>query len=462
MTKITNCLFFTTVLFTTFTSCSSEIPKNPQLKSELNITNSNIDEQSDEDYILTLAVTEGSYGIYADKIDEFNSSDNGYKIVLKNYDEFFDSSNSNEYGNTLESFAEIDNQIALDIIKGEDIDIITDFSFTDTGKFNELVKKGAFTDLYQFLDADNDISRDTFFENILKLNEINGELATIPLFFSVKTLYGETKYVGEKENWNLNEMIEHWEKVTEEISFNGTTTRESVYMEILMPNLTSYVDIEKGTANFDSLEFLKLLNFINTFPNSEGYKTEPNYAIPNFISNVEITSFDKYHNLFYDTYEQPCECTFVGYPSEDGGSYISPIGRFGISANSSPEKQKGAWLFLKSLLDYDYQYEWGNYFFPINYKAFSKLGENEYSKSNDEYKYTIKEEEYTGTYLSYEEYNRLLNFIKNIKKVDCEIDNSIIKIIEDEILFMIWDEKSPEETAAIIQNQVEILISEKY
>ena len=96
---------------------------------------------------------------------------------------------------------------------------------------------------------------------------------------------------------------------------------------------------------------------------------------------MDIKSFEKYHDLFFDNYNQPVECTFVGYPSEDGcGAYIIPNGRFGISANSAPEKQKGAWLFIKKLLEYDYQYEWGKYCFPVNYSAFSKLGENEYFK----------------------------------------------------------------------------------
>lgn len=200
MVSITSCSFHENAnkSSTSNTSATSNISSGNQSNKEINST---------DDCVITIAATNSTIGTYKEKIDEFNSEDNGYKIELRLYDEFYDSSKDTEGGSTLESFAEIDNQIVLDVIKGEGIDIITDVTFTDKGRFNELVKKGSFIDLYPFLDSDDEINRGTLLENILKLNERNGELSTIPLFFSVDTVYGETQYVGEKENWTLGEMI---------------------------------------------------------------------------------------------------------------------------------------------------------------------------------------------------------------------------------------------------------------
>lgn len=464
MTKSKICFLSTLVLATTLTSCSTEVP---QSSYDVNVSSNNEtlnqNESPAEDCVITIAVTSGFMMLYEEKIKEFNSENNGYKIECKNYDEFYDSSKDLEGGTTLESFAEIDNQIVLDVIKGENIDIITDASFVDKGRFNELIKKGTFIDLYPFLNSDDKLHKETFFNNILELNEMNGELVTIPLFFTVDTVYGETKYVGEKENWTLDEMIEQWKLMPEDSNFNGKNTRDSVYREILMPNLTSFVDIEKGICNFDSPDFLKELNFINSFPPPETYKTEPNYFVPNFIDQINISSFDQYHNLFFNVHNEPIECTFVGYPSNDSkGAFICPIDRFGISSNSTSEKQQGAWLFIKKLLEYDYQYEYGEFFFPMNCEAFSQRGKDVYSRSDEKYTYTAQGKEYTGSYLNYDEYCRFLDYIKCIKKLDTDINNSIIKIINEEILSMIWNEKSPEETSATIQNRVEILVSEKY
>ena len=110
------------------------------------------------DCIITVAVTKNSYSFLEDHIDAFNSENNGFKIECRSYDEFYDDSYDNDGGSTFESFAKIDNQIVLDLIKGENIDIIPDMSFTDKGRFNELVKKGAFTDLNPFLDSDEEIN----------------------------------------------------------------------------------------------------------------------------------------------------------------------------------------------------------------------------------------------------------------------------------------------------------------
>ena len=449
------------------TSCNFQEDVTKSSTSIISSTSSGIQSNqeinSTDDCIITIAATERTIGTYKEKVDEFNSEDNGYKIEFKFYDEFYDSSKDTEGGSNLESFTEIDNQMALDVIKGEDIDIITDLSFIDQGKFNELVKKGAFIDLYPFLDADSDINKETLFKHILELNETNGELNTVPLLFSINTMYGETKYVGEKENWTLDEMIERWEQMPEDAVFNGNKTRDSVYREVLMGNINSFIDIQNAAVNFDSPEFIKELEFINSFQSPEKYKTEPNFSVPNFVSKTTIDSFSTYHNLFYDNYNQPIECTFVGYPSQDGGgAYIELQNRFAICENSSQEEKEGAWQFIRKLLSYDFQYKMGKFSFPMNYNTFKALGEEEYSKSDEEYTFMVGQQEYVGTYLTLEEYHRMVEYINGVKKIDVDIENDIFQVIEDELFSMIWDEKSPEEAAATIQNRVEILVSEKY
>lgn len=450
-------LLITILAISLVTSCSSLKNLNDNV-GIINTTDDNFKE-----CVITIATTSSSEIFLKDKINEFNSENNGYKIECIRYDEFYDKNKDNECGSTFESFTQVDNQICLDVIKGENIDIISDLSFGDAGRFNELIKKDAFIDLYPFLDSDSNLDREMLFENVLKLNEKNGKLVTIPLFFYINTLYGEKKYVGEKENWTFDDLVNQWNSMPEGSLFNGSNKKDSVYREILMPQLASFVDIENCIVKFDSSEFLKELKFINSFLPIEEYKSDPNYSVPNFVYKVNLSSFEQYHNLFFDESQNPIECTFVGYPSEDGcGAYIVPNARFGISVNSNQEKQYGAWLFIKKFLEYDYQYNYGKMMFPINYNAFSEIAKEEYSKSNEEAIYTVQGKEMVGSYFNYEEYSRLLNYINKIHKIETSIDYSITQIIEDDIFSMLQDEKSPEETALAIQNRVAILVSEKY
>lgn len=452
-------VFVSLLTLLTATSCSFTTVRSHEGSDSL----SNSISTSTDECVITIATTSNSYNFFQKQIEEFNSENNGYRIECRNYDDFYDNSKDTSGGTTLESFAGIDNQIVLDVVKGENIDIITDIPFTDKGKFNELVKKGAFVDLYQFLNSDEEINCETLYNHILQLNETNGKLETIPLFFSIDTLYGETKYVGEKSNWSFEELVNNWKKMPEDSTFNGKTTNENVYKEVLRRNLTSFVDIQNCKVNFNSPKFLEELKFINSFPPPEEYKTEPDYSVPSFISHTTIDSLSAYHNLFFDMYSNPINCTIVGYPSDDSsGSYLIPLNRFGITANSTLKQQKGAWLFIKKFLSYDFQYNFGKYYFPLNNMAFSEVGKDQYLTESETYTYSIQGKEYTGISPNYNEYCELLKYIESIKKIDTDIDNSIINVIDEEIYSMILDEKTPEKVASAIQNRVEILVSEKY
>lgn len=457
------------MLAASVTSCSSETIPGGQAsvgeisREEVSETVSENGADSTDECIITVAVTKNSYSFLEDHIDEFNSENNGYKIECRSYDEFYDDTYDNDGGSNFESFANIDNQIILDLIKGENIDIITDMSFTDQGRFNELVKKGAFTDLNPFLDSDEEINMVTLNDHILEINETNGELKTIPLFYKIDTLYGETQYVGEKRNWTFDELAEHWSRMPERSTFNGRTTKTSVYEGVLRRNLASFVDIQNCKTYFDSPDFLNELEFINSFPEPIGQKTEPDNSVPEFISHAEIDSLGAYHSLSFDDYFNKRDITIVGYPSDDGGgSYLKTIYRFGISDKSTPEQQKGAWLFIKRFLSYDFQYEHGSYYLPVNNEAFSEICKEYYSRSGESFTYTIHDQEYTGSYPDYDEYCEFLEYIDSVKKLDTDVNNDITNVIEEEICAMIFDGKSPEETASAIQNRAEILVSELY
>ena len=100
--------------------------------------------------------------------------------------------------------------------------------------------------------------------------------------------------------------------------------------------------------------------------------------------------------------------------------------------------------------------------FPINYEVFEKMGEEEYSKHGESNIISIQGTEYDIGYLSKEEYDKLVSLIDGTKKVIVNIEDDITKIIEEELYAMFAGEKTPEETAEVIQSRAGILISERY
>lgn len=414
-----------------------------------------------EDITITMAVLNGGNGFVTEAVKDFNNADNGYNIVLKDYMEYYDSSSDTEGGATPESFAMIDRQLSLDIMENGIIDIVSDNLFYDNGKYDSLMMQGAFTDLYEFMQAEN-YDENALYKHILELHEINGRLCCMPLFFSVDTIAGQTRYVGDKENWTIDEMIERWNAMPEDSTFNGHTTKDYIYMTVLRSNISSFIDTENHTTNYDSPEFIKILEFINSFDPPEHYKSEMNWNTPHFVMNFPFSSFESFHGSLWN--EQNENIKVVGYPSEDESGILIDTSRnkYSICDCSSPEVKQGAWEFLKTLISYDFQYKMADYYFPVNCEVFKKKGEEAYSKYGQENIISIQGTEYDIGYLSPEEYDKLVSLIDGTKKVNLSIESDITKIIEEELYSMFAGEKTPSETAEIIQSRAGILISERY
>ena len=136
--------------------------------------------------------------------------------------------------------------------------------------------------------------------------------------------------------------------------------------------------------------------------------------------------------------------------------------KYSICEYSSPEVKQGAWEFIKTLVSYDYQYKMEDYFFPINYEVFKKKGEEAYSKYGESNIISIQSTEYDIGYLNPEEYDYLVSLIDNTKKANVSIEDDITKIIEEELYSMFAGEKTPEDTAELINSRAGILISERY
>lgn len=450
------------IILATAVSCSevktvSQVSEISQAETSENTT------EKREDITITMTTLGSIQNPYLkNAIDNFNIADNGYKIIFRDYMDYYDSSYETDAGTTPEAFSRIDTQLSLDIIEGGIVDIVLDGVFCDFGKYDSLTKQGAFADLYEFMQEEN-YDDSVLYKHILELHETDGKLCCMPIMFQVDTVAGYTRYVGDKENWTIEEMIEHWNAMPEGATFNGLTTKDYVYMTILRDNISSFIDFENHTTNYNSPEFIKILEFINSFDPPESYKQEINWNTPHFIMNFPIYTFKNFHYNLWN--EQGEDVTVVGYPSPDeSGILIDTAGfKYSVCEYSTPEAKQGAWEFIKTLLSYDIQYDMtAEHGFPVNYEVFRKRGEEEYSKCGQSDMISIQSTEYDIGYLSPEEYDYLVSLIDSSKKASVSIEDDITKIIEEELYSMFAGEKTPEETAEIINNRAGILISERY
>lgn len=407
-------------------------------------------------------------------IEQFNEEDNGYVIETRDYTSYC---GENMVYDEEKSKA-LDIVLTQDIANGE-IDIFRDYYLNGAEKMDILAAKGSFVDLYSFMENDPDVNTSTLNEHILQLHESNGKLYMLPTYYSIYTLIGESRYVGDKENWSLDEFISHWEQMPEGSRINGHTEKDYVYMSIMRGTIDSYIDYENATVSFDSPEFIRMLEFCNTFDDITGYKSEYDQNALEFVRNSGINTFHEFHtSIIWNEEDQPI--TLVGFPSDSGcGALISTGGnRMAISSMISEEKQRGAWEFIKQYAMEEYQTDHYCQFqtspvdankqvpnnfhgFPINMKAYDKI-----AKDAMEGKYNDKIVSFNGIehevgWLTQDELDRLTNYINSIQNLSVAIDNDLWEIVNDEIMSYFRGEKTVEETVELIQNRASIMISEK-
>lgn len=463
------------MILTSFVSCENSADVS-QISSESSLQATSEDKDK-EDIILTMA-SRGSLARYRlgteNLIDIFNEMDNGYKIITVDYGEYFDGGNEEK----AELWIDKDQELTIDVIKGEVVDIIPNV-FNDSGKYQSLAEKGAFVDLNTFIENDSEIDEGMLFSHVLETTEINNQLCYMPLSFSINTLTGKSKYVGSKENWTMDDLRHQWESLNETVNFAYKDTKDIIYYTLLRGCLNSFIDYNNAKCYFDSDEFIGILDFINTFDEPLTYKTEVNYFDDTFIKDVTISGFEGYHEALWNADDD--DITFVGYPSdsETGAMLDISNSQIAISAASSPEKQQGAWEFIKLLISEEYQsgitnpqdyivngiqYRiQGECGFPINYDVFQKQGKEQYI---NEGKNNIIEipgmPSMNIGYLKKSEYDRLVDYINNIKVSTSLIESELKSIIEDEIWAVFAGELTSAEAANNIQSRASILVSERY
>lgn len=465
------------LMLSSLASCNDTV-KKAEISTDSSPVNSSNNSQGEstqekkEDIILTFAMSGDTSNI--DKvIKEFNEADNGYQVQIKRY---FDQFNEDGSFNilTVEEYQYIDIELLQDIINTTDIDIVCDCSFANIVYHEILQNKGAFVDLYTFMENDPEVNTDTLDTHILNLNEIDNKLYAMPTFYTINGLYGESKYVGTKENWTFDEFVEHWNAMPPDSTLMGATDKDGVYNVVLGRNLNNFIDYENVKVNFDSPDFKRMLEFCNQFELCLADKATYNYDAPSMLSLFIARGI-----MNAPLFDQDNGKTCVGYPSNNGnGAYLSSSNFcYSICASSSPEKQKGAWEFIRSLLKEETQIEmaiphisgggvYEDYYsteigYCVNKNAFDEIGKRLINKEYFPATSIDKGIEFDTRFPTEKEIKELRRYINSIGRWENGTSGPINAIVVEEASAYFAGGQTIDETIEHIQNRASIWISEQ-
>ena len=439
-----------------------------------------------------------------DAIVKFNRASNTHRIVVRDYSEY----------NTDDDYNAGIQKLNTEMLSGKLPDMI------DINTYNMPVEqyaaKGFLTDLYELIDADADLSRESFVQPVLKaLESADGKLYQLPSTFAVSTAIALDKVAGDYDTWNLASVKDAMTKLQDGASvFDVYRTKTDILQTCISRNIDAFVDWENGSAHFDSDEFKALLEFANQFPETydwENATDEENDSAQNRMNAGKQLMTDMYVSSFEDMLYQLTGYNggvkFVGYPSEDGTSNHAFQIDGSIAISSTCADKTAAWNFMKQFLTEDYQSGYNVWNFPINQKAFDQKMKDAMTEEyqTDENGNVVKDENgnpiripkmtyYTtdagggvafaattetaastvviggsgvnedGSISIYamtqEQADQILDLI-NATTAVYGYDESILNIISDEAAAYFAGEKSLDDTANMIQSRVNLYVAEQ-
>lgn len=426
--------------------------------------------------VITVATLSGDSSITS-KITEFNKSNTEYRIKIADYSKY------NEWDEETEKQTNsAAKQLKMDIVTGNSPDMIITYDYS---LISELAPKGTFTDLYTYLEKDNDLSKDDIMPNVLKASEIDGKLYSMSPNFQVTTFACKSKFF-DKENWTLDDMIDTLHEHPDMQLMNYGNSKEDAFEMLANACCDEFIDYEKLECHFDSDDFKKILEFCNEFPDESeeiDWETATDDEMQEYWNEQETMCLNDKALLsnagFYDFtgYSQARSVTFgdditlVGTPSNNGKGALLSLSNAMAVMDSSPSKD-ACWEFIKTFFTEDYQtndrYSFG---LPSLVSAFDKKAEDAMHKpyyidengKKVEYEntYYINGKEITIDPLTKEEKDFVVDYIKKADKMYNGYTDEIKEIIVEEVTKYFKGEATSQQTIDKLQNRVGILISEQ-
>ena len=457
-------------------------------------------------------------------IQEFNDESSDCRIEVKHYQDdiqvpqgfdFNDEEDALEFDKIVrEARQKAIDELRDDALKGELPDIIITSGLSGIFGEVDLAEMGALTDLYEFMDKDDTLNRESIIPSVRRAADetFDGHFYTMPTEFVVRlNNVMKTKYAKDITEWDTNTYLDYIERESE-ILGKGEEQRKTKLERKGALQPTHWINMDKAECYFDSPEFLRYLEYCNAgepdpdpdldydpFSMSDEEHEQMYIEQQNrhredrqLIGYVHFSNYSSYLYMTKGEFGDE-ELTYLG---EINGEMDTPVFDFpseNFAITESCQNKELAWEFIKYRLSdsfYKKNYIEKNMYagFPLTYSSLQLLKENDMKpQDNSTYK---GYEDYTG-YLyntAYRDENGDFKYVELgsvtdelIAEVDSYIDKAVIckeeavfsgkdstkinefyDIYDEEFDRMINGEITPEECAYMLQNRLSIYISENF
>lgn len=312
--------------------------------------------------------------------------------------------------------------------------------------------KGLLTDMKPLIEADEDLSPEDIV--LYKALDYNGGIYVMGESFYLETLAARESDFGQRYGWTLEEYRQIDAGLRDDQMCMYNLTRDSFMDNIIARYVRSAVDWT-GSCDFDNPEFVDLLRTVLELretpedPNNMVFGPgEPRVAAG---EQTTVAVFAMFVSSLAESEQMAgCPLSFIGWPTPDGSCGTDASLNTQLAICSLSQHQEGCWEFIKYMLmnaDTDKGVMPG---YPL--MMYRPALEESIAKAMADEEARVK--------MTQADADKLLDFLDAIENLN-EYDSAIMDIIKSECQAMFSGDKTPEETAKLIQSRASLYVAEQ-
>lgn len=346
---------------------------------------------------------------------------------------------------------EIQLRLNTELISGKAPDMFCFFSGWISP--NIYAGKGLLVDMKPLIEADKDLSPEDIV--LAKALDYNGGIYVMGESYYVYTMAARESDFGQRYGWTLEEYRQIDAGLREDQMCIYNLTRESFINSIIARYVRYALDWTSGDCSFDSPEFIDLLRTALELRETPEDINDMDFGPgePKVAAGEQTTTaiFATYVSSLAESEQRAgCPLSFIGSPTPDGSCGSDASLNTQLAICSLSEHQEGCWEFIKYMLmnaNTDRGIMPG---YPL--LMYRPALEESIAKAMADEEARVK--------MTRADADKLLDFLDAIENLN-EYDSAIMDIIKSECQAMFAGDKTPEETAKLIQSRASLYVAEQ-
>lgn len=403
--------------------------------------------------------------ILEEAVYDFNRKSDSYRAELIEYRPEEDAESMEDYDAQYDA-------MNMRILSGDMPDV-----FVETNLYYNYISRYAgrnlFSDLYPFMENDPDFRREDYYENILTLPEMDGQLPYMIPFYTLNGFFGKKEVLSNRTGWTFAEFEEFGSQLPASMQLLKTGNDLELLESLTAGHMESLIDYtaSPAKANFDSDEFRQILQFCSTHGKSlSKMESMDIYEFEDMARDELALSFDSSYIRNASEFAYPWNTigmpiTLIGYPSATSdGPVCESIIAAAIFADSP--YQDAGWEFMKILLSEELQNEiaddaWGGYLLTHKGALDYAISDAQKETSNNNREGMFSNAGMNSPVHAADEWAATLKDIVASANVLSVRNQDVLDIVREESQAYFAGQKTMDDAIAVIQSKVTTHLNEQ-